>query len=296
MTRVAVLLLFLALRSGWVDGGEPLAELRKRCRGRECRPPASGEMGRAEDLFGRLLRGEWESKEVEDLCRGLELRRSVLDSGGGAILALWEEESRRHGRGFYAFRRGASPLALQAPHSFTDLYTGEIVERLFLEGRAAAAAWNTVPRRASADGDDDAAAACDLAHVRESCFQAFTRAFARVHPKGRVVQVHGFAKDLRKSDAGRLANVVLSSGTRSPPQALRDLADRLSARLGGTVHVFPADVQELGATTNAQNELLRSLEHQGFVHVELCPAMRFRLKTSRDVRRRLLACIDADAK
>jgi hypothetical protein len=47
----------------------------------------------------------------------------------------------------------------------------------------------------------------------------------------------------------------------------------------------------LGGTTNVQGQLLRSLNHDGFVHIEMSKAMRKELLDNADTRKLLLNCL-----
>ena len=49
------------------------------------------------------------------------------------------------------------PLAIEAPHSYDDLHTGDLAETLFLESHAAAAAWDTVSRSLRVEGKKETA-------------------------------------------------------------------------------------------------------------------------------------------
>jgi len=93
---------------------------------------------------------------------------------------------------------------------------------MFLEGRWRAAALNTTHRFKSGSEGVDA----DLAHLEESYFQAFTRAWCLVGG-GPLVQLHGYVKEKRKSVQARSADIILSSGV----QTAQPLAHASAARL-----------------------------------------------------------------
>lgn len=195
------------------------------------------------------------------------------------------------GGGSYLLRQGAGaiPLLISAPHRNADLLTGTLTMRFFIEGRARAAAWNSVPRRSACAEDDS-----DIARLDRHPFTAFTSAFARAHPNGRVVQVHGFDVGRRLTAAARTASIILSSGSRDISPTLEVIAACLRRDLPAlNVALFPLDVNELGATRNAQGRSLRRLGFQGFVHAELSLELRRRLDDDTDLRRSFLACLEA---
>ncbi|SEK44463.1 hypothetical protein [Halomonas daqiaonensis] len=200
------------------------------------------------------------------------------------VVVLTEKEDERRGRGFFAARtHGGAPLLIQAPHQYYDLRTGSIARQLFLESDAMAAAWNTTHRY---HGDDS-----DLVHIPDSYLHALSRAFAEVHPEGRILQLHGFSRAKRKSRAGREADAILSDGSRKPPKALARLADCLSKRLDIRALLYPRDVRELGATTNTLAADLRNRGFEGFVHLELDSDLRKRLVGDVDARNTLIQCV-----
>jgi hypothetical protein len=247
-------------------------------------PDLSTRTGRAEALFLRLLEGE----RGDDLEAGWRALGFGLHPGeANDVIMLWDYEGHR---GQYALRGGRTwPLALQAPHRFFDGHTGTIAEQMFAEGGFAAAAWNTTPRRTKAAGEKGSR---DLAHLRRTYFNAFTRAFGRVHRDGLVVQLHGFARDKRSTEAGRTADLILSDATRSPGPAALAAADCLRRKMPGVVRLYPAEVRELGGTTNANAAALRDLGLEGsFLHVEMSLDLRLRLRDEADLRQRFSVCL-----
>lgn len=231
-----------------------------------------------------MLRGEaddelgprWQALGFELARAGDDIR--VVEDGDGS-------------GGLYVVRSGETwPMAIQAPHRFFDRHTGTIADRLFAEGRFAAAAWNTVPRRSrNADGER---VVRDLAHRRDSYFNAFTRAFGRARPHGLVVQLHGFARSKRRTSAGRTADLILSDATRVPGPAVRAAAACFEREMQAVVRVYPTDVRELGGITNANAGALRELGLPGrFLHVEMSPEVRRRLRDEARARERFTGCL-----
>lgn len=208
-----------------------------------------------------------------------------------AGLSLEEPEGSCRGGGTYLLRAGSAnlPLLISAPHRGADRYTGPLAFKLLLEGRAAAAAWNSAPRRGACGGGQS-----DLARLDRHPFTAFAAGFARAFPQGRVVQIHGFDPDRRETPEGSAAAVILSSGSRSVSAAVRTVAECIRSDLpGDRVAVFPSDVGELGALRNAQGRRLRAIGFEGFVHAELSLNLRQRLMQDPALRRRFAACLEA---
>ena len=193
------------------------------------------------------------------------------------------------GQGYYVIRkRGPVLLVLQAPHAYTDLYTGDIAHSM-LDGAADVVAWNTTSRRTPVDGADGTA---DLARRDDSLFAALTRSLARGHARVRVVQLHGFASERRKTAAGARAAVIVSSGSRWVTPPVDAIARCLGDFVDGPVAVFPRDVTELGATTNLHGAILRRFGHEGFIHVEMNLPTRRRLMMEAAWQRRFSACLE----
>lgn len=206
----------------------------------------------------------------------------------GVMISEHDEEKR--GQGLFMLRQtnDAKPWLIQAPHADTDLYTGKIASRLYIDGNFRAGQWNTVPRHIKIKGEISKA---DQAHLAQSYWQEFTRIFAEQHPEGLILQLHGFSQKNRKTEAGVSSDMILSSGTKYPPKWLRQTAVCLKTSLNAVVRVYPYEVKELGGTTNAQGQLLRSMGHSGFLHLEMSKTMRSRLLHQSKLRQKLLGCL-----
>ena len=108
----------------------------------------------------------------------------------------------------------------------------------------------------------------DVAHARDSLFQAATAGALGALAGLTVLQLHGFAP--RESGAA----VVLSSGANQSGAPLPTRArDCLLPIVPGPVLRFPDECQELGATTNAQGAVVRAAGGR-FLHVEMSAALR----------------------
>lgn len=257
-------------------------------RGGQFRSPTVGETARAQALFARLLAGGSAAALAAELA-ALELHITPLP-GDEATLIVHEHAAARRGRGLFVLRPQHAGDVLQVPHSFKDRQTREIGLQLFAEGRFAAAAWNTVPRWEERHGQRIDA---DLAHQSDSYFNAFTRAVGRHWPTARVLQIHGFDPDKRKSRAAADASLIISNGTSRSTAPLRSAAACLARDLAVNVGVYPDTVRELGGTTNAQGSVLRSIGHDGFVHLEMSADFRRRLSAEHATRRAWLNCLQS---
>jgi len=197
------------------------------------------------------------------------------------FITLQELPTAKQGRGLFAINTQATKnRLLQAPHADSDLYTGKIADRLFLEGEFKAAQWNTVKRDIS-----------DMAHEPDTYWQAFTLAFAKQYPDGKIIQLHGYEQDIRKTAAGEASDMILSAGHKAPPPWLQQTAACLKNAFPKRVSLYPSDVRELGGTGNVQGRLLQALKHDGFLHIEMSKAMRKELLDNADTRKLLLNCL-----
>lgn len=232
----------------------------------------AGELGLFENKISALFNGakltDWQSLNLQQV--------NYQD-----YITLQELPNAKQGRGLFAIKTQATKnRLLQAPHADSDLYTGKITSRLFLEGEFKAAQWNTVKRDIS-----------DMAHTPDTYWQAFTQAFARQYPDGKIIQLHGYDQDTRKSEAGEASDMIISAGHKAPPPWLQQTAACLKNAFPRRVSLYPVDVQELGGTTNVQGQLLRSLNHGGFVHIEMSKALRQELLDNAKTRKLLLSCL-----
>lgn len=199
----------------------------------------------------------------------------------GNFSTLQELPTAKNGRGFFAINTQVkNNRLLQAPHSDTDLNTGKIVSSLFLTGGFKAAQWNTVRREIS-----------DMAHTTDTYWQTFTKVFAEQYPDGKIIQLHGYEQTSRATDAALGTDIIVSAGHKSPPLWVQQTAACLKKSLSQIVALYPIDVQELGGTTNVQGQLLQSLGHQGFLHIEMTKVTRQALVDDANLRNRFMSCL-----
>ena len=250
--------------------------------------PSQRETRAAQDLFAQAL-ADHDAAAIGPGAQRLGLAAASLEGAAGLVLA--EPSGDCAGRGAYALRsEGGLPLALVTPHRGSDRHTGTIADLLFREQSPAAVAWNTAPRTT----DATCPAAGDVTRVPTHYLTAFSLAFARRYPAGRIVQIHGFARSKRETAGAADADAVISDGTEAPGARLLDVADCLSRLFPERrVAVYPLDTRELGGTTNAQGRALRAMGFHGFVHLELATAWRTALAGDPAERARLFACLGA---
>jgi hypothetical protein len=217
-----------------------------------------------------LLRDRW-------LTMGWSLERIIIHDQ--TIWLVVDAGESRRGAGMFAIRPHSSDqIMVQAPHSYFDEYTRPITVRMFERSNIRAAAWNTVHRQV-----------LDVAHSERSYFHEFTKAFLASAEKPLVVQIHGFSQDRRRTVNGVDADIIVSNGTRFPPQWLRITSQELHA-VTPNVRLFPTHINELGATTNAQ-ALLSNQVGANFLHVELSDPQRRTFRRQTAVIDEFLKCI-----
>ena len=233
----------------------------------------AGELQAFKDKLKSLFNGSDAGGDWHDLkIQQVNLRDVVI---------LQESPTAKQGLGVFAVRMQATNNRLiQAPHADSDLYTGKIASRLFLEGGFKAAQWNSVKRNIS-----------DMAHTPNTYWQIFTEAFAERYPDGKIIQLHGFERSTRKTKAGESSEIILSAGHDAPPPWIQQTADCLKKALPNKVSLYQFDVKELGGTTNVQGQLLRSHGHDGFLHIEMSKDMRNELLDNVELRKLFINCL-----
>lgn len=281
------LAVLLALLAPLLAAARPvtLENLFRDSQGRDYQSPSPDELRQAEQLFQRAFAGRIEAADWAAL--GFRVER--LTEQGGVLTVIREAPDQRRGRGFYAFVDSpVSAPILQAPHALSDRYTGIIAVELFASGRFAAGAWSTAPRGYQ---DDDEDVDADMAHRPDSYFVAFSRAAAMSRPAKVVVQLHGFAADKRKTEAGRRAGAIVSASQRQPTPVAEEIARCLGGVFAEPVLLYPLQVKELGGLTNQIAQTLRTLDHFSFVHLELAQPLREQLHRDAEARQRFGACL-----
>ena len=260
-------------------------------------PPELEELGIAESLFSRMLEGE-RGEQLKVEWQRLGFRLQELNFKGKMVLALFEADNERRGRGFYLFPiKPVGASVLMMPHRFFDMHTGPIGLKLFQSGLFSAAAWNTVHRYKNSkkkngfQGINNSLPNWDLADLERSYFTALTRAFTRTFPTGHLVQVHGFSQEKRTSWAGRDSDLILSNGTQHPPEDLISLSDCLKLQLGVMVRVYPLEIRDLGAMENVSARICNDFGNRGFIQMEMSYPLRQKLLKSEEQAKVITNCM-----
>lgn len=238
-------------------------------------------------LLDRARRGD---DRVADLMPTARAGRMVVERWavhGQVYLALLEPTDDTRGAGAYVFRVGerAGPFVLQAPHAYFDLSTGRIAVGMFFGARkgprAAALFVNTLQRYERGDASPNHRA--DVCHRPEHLFSLATDRVIEHLPGATVIQLHGF--DGESAPEG--VDMILSAGVRETPSVgMTATAERVRARFGKGVRLFPTQITVLGGTTNVQGRIA-GVRQAGFVHVEMARPLREKLARTPGLRHAL---------
>lgn len=244
--------------------------------------PGGGEIELAEALFKRIVNGETGS-EIVLAWSSLGFNLIQAQHNDSHFIVLMEDANQKRGRGFYILRQVAEKKRyVVIPHRYTDEETGDIGLQFFLEGTFSLAAWNTARRYPKGEPANET---CDLARLPRTYLTALTRAMAEIFPEAYQIQIHGFERAKRKSQAGKSADIIISAADDNPRQEILNLGRRLSDGHFGSVRTYPLNIHELGGTVNICGQLLRSMGRNTFVHIELSHEIRQQLKTDPSLRK-----------
>lgn len=237
---------------------------------KQFKSPNIFEMQKAEALFQKILRGNI-GESVRRSWKDLGMDMQLFMDKKKPFLVVGESLLKLEGRGIFLFRMNDSrPVLLQCPHAFKDLHTGKISLDVFSELPFQALSMNTHQRYAHKEGGENP----DMSDRRLSYFNALMKAFVRQSPEGRVVQIHGFAREKRKQVQSKTKDMILSSGTKIPSELLNKTEPEFRNILGKSLAIYPKESNELGGTTNIQGKIMREMQHQGFLHVEMSRELR----------------------
>lgn len=287
-----LILLFIFLNASALHAETAVERFLNESKGGSYNQSSAAELRKAEELFGYLFKGKL-NDDVQKQWDKLNFKIVRMKDGGEEFIILEEKETHKRGRGFYLFRQtNYKELAIQSPHSVDDLFTGEITLELVMEGKFVSAAWNTVPRSYVNDGRNESS---DLAHLKESYFTAYARAFARAYPSGNLIQLHGFVKEERRSKRGLETDIIISSGSKIPGSRAEQIDRCLGKDVAGMSSLYPVEIKELGGSTNTTGIALRKMGYNGFVHIELSKQMRMLLKDDKKIKTSFRGCIEVEA-
>jgi hypothetical protein len=234
-------------------------------------PPTPAESVDMAQLFARLSRQDPRVLQKEADALGFRLAPVSEQSG---VWSLVEVSQRKRGGGAYLLR---------LPASFFDEGTLPLACELFQRSGALALFIETAHRYKAAEASDSGSFPADLAHAKESLFQAATEGLLRDARAKTLIQLHGFGP--RDSDA----NVVLSNGASDPNPLVDSVRQALGNVVTGVLR-FPQQTRDLGATTNVQGLLARSRGAR-FLHVEMSAPLRAQLLRDGALRARFLEAL-----
>jgi len=274
-----------------LPSSESITSLWKKKRANHYVPYTKKQIQLAESIFEQLLLNRLSEKTFSQL-RSLKLSLTKVND----LLLVSETLPPYRGQGLYVIRvKAEGDILLQAPHSFHDLKTGNIAIKMMRDNPIRALAMNTVSRKYLTSTGEKYNA--DMAHLPESLFMAFSRAFTRVHSNGKIVQLHGFNAEKRAQifdednvKTNRL-QMILSNGTRAVDQQLIQQKSCIDQTLSIQSHLYPLDINELGGTTNTIGRAVRQLGFSGFEHIEISLPVRKKLNHSKKMRRGLFECV-----
>jgi len=254
------------------------------------KPPSTKEIVTATELFERIFKGE-AIKSMKDDWHSLGMNITQIKRGTKTFIVIHEEPNKLVGHGFYVFCKGSETrnIVLEMPHRYFDTKTGIIGYKLMLSGYFAAASWNTVHRYQT---PNDTPTSSDMAHVTNSYFNAFTKAFASsMVKKSILIQLHGFSNKKQPSKLGKAAAVVLSEGTNTPSWRFLSLAGKLKKAMPSPVYIYPEDkIRSLAALNNvsAEDILISAKKDQVFMHFEMNVKTRSQMVKNKSLRKKFI--------
>ena len=246
------------------------------------------EMSSAERLFEKVLQGNVTS-ELKSLWEILGYEMIVFSGVQGNTVVLKELTNAKFGRGFYWINlEQPKKYALEIPHIPFDKLTKEISFQLMPEEKFFAMAWNTVPRSYK-KGEEIIDA--DLAHLKKSYLMAFSRAISKLFPESKIIQIHGFSNNKRKTKEGKIADMIVSSASKIPSEWVLKYASCMKQLSPYLIFVYPSETSELGAMTNTVALDLQKNGYFGFVHIEMNERFRKERLSSKVLRGYFLECM-----
>jgi len=202
------------------------------------------------------------------------------------LILIHERRAPYQGTGLFIIRPGGNGVMLQAPHGFSDLYTGKLAIQLMQEANYSVLALNTIARKYRFNGETLHA---DMAHLGDSYFLSLSHAYADSYPNGTVVQLHGF--NAAKRSETENVNMIISTGVKTYNPQLQAQSDCLKQTLTQGVLTYPQEINVLGGTTNSIGRLLRKMGFSEFRHFEMSLDLRKRLIKNQTMRSFLSACV-----
>ncbi|MFC3033377.1 hypothetical protein ACFOEE_12690 [Pseudoalteromonas fenneropenaei] len=153
-----------------------------------------------------------------------------------------------------------SQCVIFAPHQFFDEHTLTLAQSLF--PLCQLLLWNTQHRHTRTKQGDSR----DFSLTTQSWPYQLLKAYLTRYPSATIIQLHGFSRDKRHTEAAKNADLILSNGNRSGSKRLQDLQQCFS-NAGYQALRYPQQVSELGGTRNVLNQLLT--QPGQFIHLEM---------------------------
>lgn len=237
------------------------------------------DLSMAEELFHQLFLGNFDNIATQWSKLGFEVKE-VKDHRGYFVILI-EDREHQTGKGFYVFNKNPQGnTIIQAPHGDSDLNTGRIAINLINTGAFLSGAWNTVHRKEA-----------DLAHLDNTYFMAYTKAFTKAHPNGHIVQIHGFENAKREEEIAKTADIIISSGTENPSGWATHVNTCMKKSFGETVLLYPTEVKELGGLTNIIATTSQSIAFNGFLQIEMSKDFRWKLLQDKAALNQYKSCL-----
>lgn len=212
-----------------------------------------------------------EASQLELRAFARDLMTSTASDPSGVLEVLGD--SAGDGQGLMIVRTGGEslPVVLQAPHSFSDIGTGQLAAEIMARSDFRVLLVNTRHRRA-VEVPEGRHPASDVAHRADSAFHALTLGALDGLERPLLVQLHGFGRQTVEDAA---VDVVASCGATDHRAVLDAFAASLRAGLPQLgVARYPDDISLLGGTTNVQGRALAGRADAAFLHLELSPEAR----------------------
>lgn len=230
---------------------------------------------------------------------GLEKFYEITAHTEDDLEVLLGASSAELGWGAFAYQaKSKKPVFLQTPHRYFDVHTGLIAETGWRQGLAQVYMTNSIHR--SRGQQQNPRINSDISNAARSALLAASEAWVAVNPDGLIVQLHGYAKDNRITEAGRSADIIISHGTDQLYRygtRLQRIQECLVESLEVTVLRYPEQIGELGGTQNNVAQALASWgKSEQFIHVEMSRGVRDLLAVDQAKTLEVLQCIVGDAK
>lgn len=249
-------------------------------------PPTEQQRRAFAELIARLWRGILPSDgaQVQQLVRLADKELLLWRVGSQPTWVVRDRAASARGQGVYLIRATRRPpgrsILLQAPHVYFDLWTQEIAAGMLWGAESPAEIRgvfaNSVHRYGRPKPGSDLALtnSADVAHNSLHPFLTATAAIAR-QDSVVVIQLHGFDGS---SPTPSVEAIVSASRVQGSTTESTRVSTSLLDTVGGKVVRFPEDVTFLGGVNNVQARLLAATPGAEFVHVELSPGLRERLR------------------